>query len=160
MARITDEELSKLTQEERYKLLSKKEQLYYNLMKSRAGVLFITSKPGLAKSSMSREIARIMGRNYIDIRLSIADETDFGMPKLKEMVIDGKTYDVHTMTVPEWAIDANSAPCIIHFEELNRCSLNVRIDAEVCCFLYTNSFKFSRIRFDFSFCSMSSKVSC
>ena len=126
MARISDEELSKLNEEERYKLLSKKEQLYYNLMKSKAGVLFITSKPGLAKSSMSREIARIMNRNYIDIRLSMADETDFGMPKLKEIVVNGITYDVHTMTVPEWAIEANSAPCIIHFEELNRCSLNVR----------------------------------
>ncbi len=126
MERITDEKLTALSHDERYKLLSKTEKRYYNLMKPKAGVLYITSKPGLAKSSIAREIARIMGYNYFDIRLSTADETDFGMPKLKEIVIGGVRLDVHCMTVPEWAIEANEKPTIIHFEELNRCSLNVR----------------------------------
>lgn len=126
MERISNEQLNKLTTEERFNLLSKLEKKYFNIMKAKAGVLYITSKPGLAKSSIAREIARIMGYNYFDIRLSTADETDFGMPKLKEIVINNIKYDVHCMTVPEWAIEANEKPTIIHFEELNRCSLNVR----------------------------------
>ena len=123
---VTNEELSNMTKDERFSLLSKREKIYFNLMKSTSGVLFITSKPGLAKSSMAKEIARIMGYNYLDVRLSTADETDFGMPKLKVLEINGIKYDVHAMTVPEWAIEANETPTIIHFEELNRCSLGVR----------------------------------
>jgi hypothetical protein len=126
MGRISNEEIKLLSPVERLKLLSKKEKLYFNLMNAKSGVLYITSKPGLAKSSMAREIARVMGYNYIDVRLAIADETDFGMPKLKEIIVNGVKLDVHTMTVPEWAIEANEVPTIIHFEELNRCSLSVR----------------------------------
>ncbi len=126
MGRISNEEIKLLSFAERLKLLSKKEKLYFNLMNAKSGVLYITSKPGLAKSSMAREIARVMGYNYIDVRLAIADETDFGMPKLKELIVNGVKLDVHTMTVPEWAIEANEVPTIIHFEELNRCSLSVR----------------------------------
>jgi MoxR-like ATPase len=84
MERISNEKLKTLSFEERYKLLSKVEKKYFNIMKTKSGVLYITSRPGLAKSSIAREIARIMGYNYFDIRLSTADETDFGMPKLKE----------------------------------------------------------------------------
>lgn len=123
---VTNEELLNMTRDEKFSLLSKREKIYFNLMKSTSGVLFITSKPGLAKSSMAKEIARIMGYNYLDVRLSTADETDFGMPKLKVLEINGVKYDVHAMTVPEWAIEANETPTIIHFEELNRCSLGVR----------------------------------
>ncbi|MFM2393964.1 MAG: hypothetical protein RLZZ546_1946 [Bacteroidota bacterium] len=126
MERISNEKLNTLSAEERFNFLSKLEKKYFNVMKAKAGVLYITSKPGLAKSSIAREIARIMGYNYFDIRLSTADETDFGMPKLKDIVINNIKYDVHCMTVPEWAIEANEKPTIIHFEELNRCSLNVR----------------------------------
>lgn len=126
MERISNEKLATLSPKERFEYLSPLEKKYFNVMKAKAGVLYITSKPGLAKSSIAREIARIMGYKYYDIRLSTADETDFGMPKLKEITLNNVTYDVHTMTVPEWAIEANDAPTLIHFEELNRCSLNVR----------------------------------
>lgn len=125
-SKISNEKLTELSKKDRFGLLSEREQTYFNIMDAKAGVLYITSRPGLAKSSIAREIARIMGYQYVDIRLSIADETDFGMPKLKEMTVDGIVYDVHNMTVPGWAIKANSKPTIIHFEELNRCSLNVR----------------------------------
>lgn len=122
----SSEELKNLTFDERFNILSQRERKYFNIMKSVKGVLFITSKPGMAKSSIAKEIARVMGYDYLDIRLSIADETDFGMPKLKEISVDGTMLDVHNMTVPEWAILANQRPTIIHFEELNRCSLQVR----------------------------------
>lgn len=126
MVRISDEDLKNMSFDERYKLLSNTERKYFNQMRPTAGVLFLTSKPGLAKSSMVREIARIMGYNFIDVRLSTSDETDFGMPKLKTLEINGVVHDVHTMTIPEWAILANEQATIIHFEELNRCSLAVR----------------------------------
>jgi MoxR-like ATPase len=89
---ITNEELLNMTRDERFSLLSKREKIYFNLMKSTSGVLFITSKPGLAKSSMAKSIARVMGYSYLDVRLSIADETDFGMPKLKVLEINGVKY--------------------------------------------------------------------
>ena len=52
----------------------------------------LLNKPGLAKSSMAKSIARVMGYSYLDVRLSIADETDFGMPKLKVLEINGVKY--------------------------------------------------------------------
>jgi type II secretory pathway component PulC len=41
---------------------------------------------------MAKSIARVMGYSYLDVRLSIADETDFGMPKLKVLEINGVKY--------------------------------------------------------------------
>jgi len=126
MAKYSKEFLEGKSYEERYALLTKTEKRYFNMMKAISGVLFLTSEPGKAKSSIGRNIAHIMGYGYKDVRLATADETDFGLPKVKDVEIDGKVFDVHTMTVPEWAIKANQRPTIIHFEELNRCSLQVR----------------------------------
>ncbi len=129
MKPISSEELNKLSPEKRKEHLSITEKKYFDMMKSSSkagGTLYITSRPGLAKSSIARNVARVMGYQYLDVRLSIADETDFGMPKLKSIEYNGVMVDVHTMTTPEWAVEANKMPTIIHFEELNRCSLNVR----------------------------------
>ncbi len=115
-----------VSDEARYKLLSSRMQEYYDYMYPKAGVLFVTSAPGLAKSSIMREIAFVMDYNYVDIRLSIADETDFGLPRVKELEYNGEMFDTHTMTIPEWAFASNKRKTIIHFEELNRCSLQVR----------------------------------
>jgi hypothetical protein len=59
----------------------------------------------------------------MDIRLSMVDETDVGLyPNVSD--IDGvKCLD---FVVPRWAIEANKQPTIIHFEELNRASQQVR----------------------------------
>jgi hypothetical protein len=103
--------------------LTERENLYFRIMWAKSGVLYITSKPGIAKSAISRSIAQKMGFRYMDIRLSMVDETDVGLyPNVSS--VDGiKCLD---FVVPRWAIEANKQPTIIHFEELNRASLPVR----------------------------------
>lgn len=116
---------------ERLATLTKKQLLYFQIMIPKAGVLYIQSKPGIAKSATARAIAKKMGMQYMDIRLSMVDETDVGLyPSVSdmEMTIDGEKSMVKVLShvVPEWAVKANQAPTIIHFEELNRASLHVR----------------------------------
>ena len=114
---MTEDLLGKL------KKLTKKEQLYFRLMWPKSGVLYITSKPGIAKSAISRSIAEKMGFAYKDLRLAMVDETDVGLfPSVGEF--KGKKCLDHV--VPKWAHDANEQPTIIHFEELNRATQQVR----------------------------------
>lgn len=115
--RITEEVLSTLTE---------REKTYYRVMNAKYGVLFLTSSPGLAKSAISLSIANKIGYQYIDMRLAMADETDFKFPYIDKMYDNGEEIKVSKYTVPEWAIKANQQPTIIHFEELNRASLQVR----------------------------------
>lgn len=106
--------------------LTPKERKYFSVMWAKYGVLFITSKPGVAKSAIGRSIADKMGFRYVDMRLSMADESDFKFPFLTDMDYDGKEIKVSGYAVPQWAYEANSAPTIIHFEELNRAPQFVR----------------------------------
>jgi len=63
----------------------------------------------------------------MDIRLSMVDETDVGLyPNVSEVDVDGKMVKCLDFVVPRWAIEANKQPTIIHFEELNRASQQVR----------------------------------
>ena len=103
--------------------LTKREQSYLRMMWGKSGVLYITAKPGVAKSAIARSIAQKMNFRYMDIRLSMVDETDVGLyPNVSD--VDGvKCLD---FVVPRWAIEANKQPTIIHFEELNRASQSVR----------------------------------
>lgn len=117
---MTEEMLEKL------KTLTPKEELYFRTMWPKYGVLFITSKPGVAKSAIALEIANKMGFAYLDMRLSMNDESDFKYPFLGEKEYNGKTYKVSGTAVPKWAWEANQRPTIIHFEELNRAPLFVR----------------------------------
>ena len=111
-----------------YDTLSDREKTYFKIMNATSGVLFITSEPGYAKSAMMRAIARKLGYQYFDVRLSMVDETDVGLfPTLGEKEIaPGKKFKYLQHVVPEWAYMANEKPSIIHFEELNRASLAVR----------------------------------
>jgi hypothetical protein len=91
------------------------------------GVLYITSKPGIAKSAISKSIAEKMGYAYEDKRLSQMDETDVGLyPNISSVEDNGISIKCLDFVVPRWAIEANKRPTIIHFEELNRASLQVR----------------------------------
>jgi hypothetical protein len=109
---------------ERTSTLTDRERLYFSAMWPKSGVLYITSKPGIAKSAISRAIAKKMGFRYMDIRLSMVDETDVGLyPNISTTDTGVKCLD---FVVPRWAIEANKQPTIIHFEELNRASLPVR----------------------------------
>ena len=114
------------------KKLTEREQKYFRMMWPKSGVLYITAKPGVAKSAIARSIASKMEFFYSDIRLSMVDETDVGLyPNVSSIEIDqfdGSTSMVKCLdfVVPRWAIEANKRPTIIHFEELNRASLPVR----------------------------------
>lgn len=112
---------------EKLNLLTPKERKYFAIMWAKYGVLNITSKPGVAKSAIGRSIADKMNFRYIDIRLSMVDETDVGLyPTVSEVETDGKIVKCLDFVVPRWAIEANKQPTIIHFEELNRASQQVR----------------------------------
>lgn len=107
--------------------LTAKERKYFSIMWAKYGVLNITSKPGVAKSAIGRSIADKMGFAYSDIRLSMVDETDVGLyPSLSEVEVDGQMVKCLDFVVPRWAVEANKRPTIIHFEELNRASQQVR----------------------------------
>ena len=112
---------------EKLNSLTSKEKKYFAVMWAKYGVLNITSKPGVAKSAIGRSIAEKMGFKYLDIRLSMVDETDVGLyPNVSELEVDGKMVKCLDFVVPRWAIEANKQPTIIHFEELNRASQQVR----------------------------------
>jgi hypothetical protein len=107
--------------------LTEKERKYLAVMWAKYGVLNITSKPGVAKSAIGRSIANKIGFRYMDIRLSMIDETDVGLyPDVSEVEVGGKMVKCLDFVVPRWAIEANKQPTIIHFEELNRASQQVR----------------------------------
>jgi hypothetical protein len=112
---------------EKLSLLTAKERKYFSVMWAKYGVLNITSKPGVAKSAIGKSIAEKMGFRYMDIRLSMVDETDVGLyPNVSEVDVNGKMVKCLDFVVPRWAIEANKQPTIIHFEELNRASQQVR----------------------------------
>jgi len=106
--------------------LTEKERKYFAIMWAKYGVLFISSKPGVAKSAIGRSIAEKMGFAYLDMRLSMSDESDFKYPYLEDGMFDGKPIKVSGYAVPKWAYEANQRPTLIHFEELNRAPQFVR----------------------------------
>lgn len=112
---------------EKISTLSEREQSYFRMMWSKSGVLYITAKPGVAKSAIARSIAEKMNFRYLDIRLSMSDESDFKYPYLEDMKSgDDKLVKVSGYAVPRWAFESNKQPTLIHFEELNRAPQFVR----------------------------------
>jgi len=129
MAETSKISKNQLSEEMRVKLatLTPKERKYFSVMWSKSGVLYITSKPGIAKSAIGRSIASKMGFRYMDLRLSMVDETDVGLyPSVNEVETEGVKVKCLDFVVPRWAIESNKQPTIIHFEELNRASQQVR----------------------------------
>ena len=102
--------------------LTEKEMDYWLFMAS-GNVPFIKGKPGTAKSAIGESIANKLGMQYIDLRLSTMDNTDISLPVATPREGGMPTHD---MTVPHWAVIANSKPTIIHAEEINRCSRSVQ----------------------------------
>jgi hypothetical protein len=108
---------------EKLKIVSDKQKMYFKLMWPKSGVLYLTSKPGIGKSATLQDLSDKIEFKYIDLRLSMIDETDVGLFPDK-IAIDGKNYLDHI--IPVWAYESNLQPTIIHFEELNRASKEVR----------------------------------
>lgn len=123
LSKVTDFSVIPKQVRDRMNELTPRERKYFMTMWPKSGVMYITSKPGIAKSAIARSIADKMGFRYMDIRLSMVDETDVGLyPNISD--VDGiKCLD---FVVPKWALEANKQPTIIHFEELNRATLQVR----------------------------------
>lgn len=111
---------------ERMSNLTQRERTYFQVMWAKSGVLYITAKPGVAKSAIARSIAKKMGFRYLDIRLSMSDESDFKYPYLEDCQSDGNMVKVSGYAVPRWAFESNKQPTLIHFEELNRAPQFVR----------------------------------
>ena len=126
--------------------LTEKERKYFAIMWAKYGVLFISSKPGVAKSAIGRSIAEKMGFAYLDMRLSMSDESDFKYPYLEDGTFDGKPIKVSGYAVPKWAYEANQRPTLIHFEELNRApqfvrnaALQILLEREIGEFKFNNN---------------------
>jgi len=101
--------------------LTKRQKLYFQMMVAKGAVPFVKGRPGEAKTASIRAIARKLGYEYIDIRLSQIDEVVVtGFPTVDN---NGETY---SFKVPQWAVKANEKPTIICFEELNRARLEQR----------------------------------
>lgn len=127
MAKFTKENYEYTKFPKGFETLSPREQRYYKMMNAKSGVLYITAAPGYAKSAIMRSIANKMGCQYFDIRLSMVDETDVGLfPAIDTQDVDGKPQKMLAHVAPRWAYLSNTAPTIIHFEELNRSTLAVR----------------------------------
>lgn len=139
--------------EDKLKLLSKREKTYLDIMLS-GNSLYLRGFPGTAKSAIGFSIAKKLGFQYIDKRISQIDETDIGLypvlsnsldkiekltnlkqfPDLKDFYdILLKKYinelsnpDTIHFAIPDWVMQANSTPTILHLEELNRANVHVR----------------------------------
>jgi hypothetical protein len=108
-------------------LLTKKELSYFLMMWGKYGVLYLKSEPGIAKSAIIRSICQKLDYQFIDIRLSMRDEIDVGLyPELSSIEVLGKDIKCLDFVPPKWAIRSNLKKTIIHFEELNRTTLQVR----------------------------------
>lgn len=102
--------------------LTEREKLYLSIIKTKHGVLYLQSAPGMAKSAILNSIANKMGWQYIDLRLSQLDPIAVGMFPSISTTEDGMK--VLDFTVPKWAILANERPTLINFDELNRAALD------------------------------------
>lgn len=115
--------MAKLTTELNLSNLSLREMKLWNMIRANSGVVMAIGIPGISKSATFRTIAGKLGMNYIDLRTSTLDETDLGV---FPVVTDINGVKVVEGAVPAWAVVANQGPTLIHFEELNRCSSNIR----------------------------------
>ena len=118
--------------DKRLETLTPKERMYFSIMRAKSGVLKISAKPGVAKTAIARSIAKKMGFEYKDIRLTMIDETDLGLYPDKDVLEyeneKGEMSKVKVLDfiIPKWAFKSNLKPTLIHFEELNRASQHVR----------------------------------
>lgn len=103
--------------------LSSRELKLWNMIRNKSGIVMAYGIPGIAKSATFRTIAKKMNLSYIDFRATTIDETDLGV---YPVVSDYNGFKVVEHAVPGWAIRANEKPTLIHFEELNRCTSNIR----------------------------------
>ena len=120
--------------------LSRLEKKYFKIVRAGSGVLNLVGKPGLSKTSTLRAMAQKLNLFYVDLRLTVLDETDLGCyPRVREIEDNGVKFDVISYAIPDWAWEANKAMDTINpatgkpysgafivFEELNRANITLR----------------------------------
>ena len=107
--------------------LSVKQHVYFKIMQSKKGVLYLKSRPGAGKTATIAKLAEKLDMNFIPVHLSIRDESEIGgYPYKEEVVIDGHKTFVMKYALPEWAVSANERPTIVLFDEFNRAQLAQR----------------------------------
>jgi hypothetical protein len=118
-----------LTKKDIEKLTNTEAKLWYK-MAPQMGVLYLHGKPGVGKTQIVKQLADKLGFAYLDLRLSMLDETDVGLYPRPDSDVNyddnGNAYYTFSYAVPSWALEANKKPTIIVFEELNRAPLSVR----------------------------------
>jgi ATP-dependent Lon protease len=107
--------------------LSVKQHVYFKIMSSKKGVLYLKSRPGVGKTATIAKLAEKLDMNFIPVHLSIRDEAEIGgYPDKEEVVIGGHKMFVMKYALPEWAVSANERPTIVLFDEFNRAQLAQR----------------------------------
>lgn len=111
---------SKFNSIKNFKNLTSLQKNFFHIMRASidtGGCLLISGDPGIGKTAMIRDMAKVLDYQYIDIRLTQKDEAEVGLfPKLGE----SKGQDFVKEVPPYWAILSNERPTIVAFEELNR----------------------------------------
>ena len=109
--------------------LQPKQLKLWRLIRTRAGVVMLRGKAGVAKSATCNAISKGVlyegePLQFIDLRLSQMDETHFGFP-YRQKSPEGN-FEIMDYAMPEWFESACAVPTLINFEELNRCSQDVQ----------------------------------
>jgi hypothetical protein len=102
------------------------ERKYFSVAAANAGVPFIKGRAGTAKTAICYSIAKKLGLQLIDLRLSQLDELSVGLFPVIDEKDTNKDYRTFSFAVPDWALKSNSKPTLIIFEEANRCRTSVQ----------------------------------
>ena len=111
--------------QENYQKLHPIERRIFDMMAPQNGVVMLQGKPGIGKTAIVRSIARKLKFQFFEFALTHIDAADLGgLPVIKHVKceMDGVMVDVPQMgyAVNDWAVQANSAPSILFFDEANR----------------------------------------
>lgn len=104
-----------------FEKLTQIEKKYFSVAAANAGVPFIKGRAGTAKTAICYSIAEKLGLKLIDLRLSQVDELSLGIFPVVDEKDPSKDYRTFSFAVPQWALEANSQPTLVLFEEGNRC---------------------------------------
>ena len=92
-------------------------KLIWDIVRTQSGILYIEAPSGVFKTASIYQLAKSLNMNLIDFRLSSVDDVDLGLFPDKTKNNEGTFMD---FVPPLWAHQANQAPTIILFDELDK----------------------------------------
>lgn len=105
-------------------------KIAYELMKIYAlsgKPVLLRSNHGIGKSSIVYDLGTELNKKVVERRLSQMSEGDMtGVPKHKEITINGKVYDSTQFAPPDWILQCVEEPCILFLDEIDRAILELR----------------------------------